>query len=80
MSYSSGDDEAWVLLGPALVDEMGVDWVRNVTLGVCGEVGGLFCGASFADILMWSICCVELAIKWHLEFCDWIRDASVVSD
>ena len=52
ISYSSGDDDAWVLLGPALVDEMGVDWVRNVTLGVCGEVGGLFCGASFADMLM----------------------------
>ena len=52
MSYSSGDDDAWVLLGPALVDEMGVDWVRNVTLGVCGEVDGLFCGASFADMLI----------------------------
>ena len=41
-----------MLLGPALVDEMGVDWVRNVTLGVCGEVDGLLCGASFADMLI----------------------------
>ena len=54
MSYSSGDDDARVLLGPALVDEMGVDWVRNVTLGVCGEVGGLFCGASFVEFAMWN--------------------------
>ena len=80
MSYSSGDDDAWALLGPALVVEMGVDRVRNVTLWVCGEVGGLLCDASFADILIWSICCFELAIKWQLEFCDWIRDVSVVSD
>ena len=42
--------------------------MRNVTLGVCGEMGGLLCDASFADILIWSICCVGLAIKWQLEF------------
>ena len=76
MSYSSGDDEAWVLMGPALVVCIGVDWVRNVTVGVCGEVGVLLCDASVTDLLMWSICCFEFATELQGEFCDWIRDAS----
>ena len=42
MSRFSGDDEAWVLLLLVLVVAIGVEWVRNVTRGVCGEAVDCF--------------------------------------
>ena len=68
-----------MLLGLALVVVIGVDWVRNVTLGVCGEAGGLICDALFADIVICCTCCFKFAVELR-KFFDWINDASAVSD